>query len=166
MKTMLKVWVASVCVLSFMQAVWAQTDCQLETAAWRHMESSRITLVNDEGKKIQLEARIADEPLERAGGYQYICADVILRTAILFRYNAPTAAQFHMNNVKAPLDIGFFDEHGVLTQSMVMYPYTDGNTRLYGPMQSFQYALEAPQGFFHEKKMSAGSTRLLLKRLP
>ena len=130
------------------------------------MESARIVLLNAQRQRVELDSLIADDALERASGYQHICPEVIARTSILFRYAAPGAGRFHMRNVKAPLDIGFFDEGGVLIQSMVMRPYGDGDEILYGPMRTFQYALEARAGFFREKGLSAGASRLLLDTLP
>lgn len=146
-------------------SAWAAT-CQRSTEALARMESARITLLNNQQKPIRVQALIADDSLERAGGYQHICPEVIARTAILFRYGAPVSGQFHMRNVHAPLDIGFFDANGVLIQSMVMKPYGENEEVLYSPMQQFQYALEARVGFFHEKGLAAGATRLLRETLP
>ncbi len=148
-----------------------QTDCRLSTHAFARMQIVRLTLQNDRQQRININSHIADEPSERAAGYQHICASVIERTSILFRYPATTAGRFHMHNVKAPLDIGFFDECGVLLQYRVMHPYSadaanQGAEILYGAIQAFQYALEARRGFFKENQLSAGSARLLLETLP
>ncbi len=145
---------------------WAQSACYSSTRATEQMQRARVSLLNDRQQRIELGSLIADDDLERAGGYQHICPDVIARTSMLFRYPAPRVARFHMRNVKAPLDIGFFDQNGVLIQAMVMRPYASGEEILYGPMQAFQYALEARLGFFVEKELSAGSARLLLETLP
>ena len=141
-------------------------DCSVSNRGMARMEIARISLLNEQGRRVELESFIADDPLERADGYQYICPRIIARTTILFRYPAPAVGRFHMHNVKAPLAIGFFDEDGVLLQSMLMLPYEDGNEILYGPMQKFQYALEARRGFFEDKGLSVGSSRLLLETLP
>lgn len=150
----------------FPNPAWAQPDCAPSNRGMAHMEVARIALLNDQHQKIEFAAFIADDSMERADGYQYICPAIIARTTILFRYSAPSAGRFHMHNVKAPLDIGFFDAEGVLIQSMLMRPYQDGKEILYGPMQKFQYALEARQGFFTEKKLSAGISKLLIDVLP
>ena len=147
------------------RAGWAQQACDPSNRGMEQMEIANISLLNERRQPVELKSFIADDDLERASGYQYICPEVIARTAILFRYAAPTAGRFHMYNVKAPLDIGFFDEGGVLIQSMVMRPY-EGEEILYGPMRKFQYALEARLGFFKENGLSAGSSRLLLETLP
>lgn len=175
MRSIVRYVIVMLVAIFFCPFVWAQSqsqlDCQPSTRAFAQMKVSRITLLNDQQQRVPINTRIADDSMERAGGYQYICPSVIARTTILFRYSSPNAGRFHMYNVKAPLDIGFFDERGVLMQYLVMYPYSDdaksqGTGTLYGPMQKFQYALEARQGFFKDKQLSAGSTRLLLETLP
>ena len=76
--------------------------------------------------------------------------------------HSPLGGRFHMQNVKAPLDIGFFDGAGKLIRTMVMDTYDDGNKRRYHPGQRFQYALEARVGFFNEHKLSANKARLVV----
>ena len=143
----------------------AQSECRATNPGMERMHIARIALLDADGQRVEIAAHIADDPYERADGYQHICPRVIQRSAILFRFDTPVPAQFHMNNVHAPLDIGFFDERGVLLQSMVMHPYAGGEEVLYAPMRPFQYALEAREGFFAEKNLSAGITRLLLNSL-
>ena len=144
----------------------ASADCTTSNRGMQTMESALIALQDDAGARIELTAFIADDDLERAGGYQFICPEIMARTAILFRFDEPSAGRFHMHNVEAPLDIGFFDAAGVLLQSMRMEIYVDGEEILYGPMQEFHYALEVPPGFFAERELSAGKTRLLIAELP
>lgn len=144
----------------------AQQACTPSNRGMAQMHLADISLLNAGRQRIPLRAFIADEPLEMASGYQHICPEVVARTAILFRYPAPVAGRFHMHNVKAPLDIGFFDHSGLLFQAMQMHPYQDGDEILYGPMQKFQYALEARLGFFREQNLAAGASRLLLDTLP
>ena len=146
--------------------VSAQPDCVAVSKAMQSMKRARISLLDDGGLPVSVEVFIADDPTERAAGYQHICPRTIQHSAILFAYTEPIAGQFHMHNVKAPLDIGFFDGNGALIQSMLMHPYGDGEQVLYGPMQKFQFALEARAGFFAEKKLSAGVSRLRLDTLP
>ena len=144
----------------------AQPDCHPSNRGMSQMQSAPVVFLNDHGQRVRIRSFIADDDLERASGYQYICPEVIARTTILFRFPEPLRTRFHMQNVKAPLAIGFFDQAGVLIQSMTMHPYSDGETTLYGPMQRFQYALEARPGFFTRHELSAGAARLLIETLP
>lgn len=144
----------------------APPDCALTNRGLARMQSADIELLNARRQRVTVRAFIADEPLEMAAGYQFICPEVVARTAILFRYAAPGAGRFHMRNVKAPLDIAFFDARGDLFQAMAMRPYQDGAEILYGPMRAFQYALEARRGFLREKHLAAGDSKLILDSLP
>lgn len=147
-------------------AAAAELDCAPTNRGMAQMQRAEIALLNARDERVTLRAFIADEPLEMAAGYQFICPEVVARTAILFRYDAPGAGRFHMHNVKAALDIAFFDAGGALFQAMAMQPYADGAEVLYGPMRKFQYALEARRGFLREKHLAAGQSRLILDSLP
>jgi len=144
----------------------AAADCAPTNRGLARMQTADIELLNARRERVTLRAFIADEPVEMAAGYQFICPEVVARTAILFRYAAPSAGRFHMHNVKAALDIAFFDAAGELFQAMAMRPYNDGEEALYGPMRKFQYALEARRGFLRDKHLRAGDSRLVLESLP
>ena len=130
------------------------------------MRDATIRMENQDGKIIPIETMIANDPQQRAAGYQYICPDVIARTTMLFRYAEAVSGRFHMNNVRAPLEIGFFDSDGMLMRSMVMRTYSGDHRPLYGPGVPFQYALEAPVGFFQRHGLVDGATRLMVESLP
>ena len=72
------------------------------------MHLATIVLTHENGQSIQMRTRVADEPNERAAGFQHICPQIIDLSAILFIYEQPTVANYHMNNVHDALDIGFF----------------------------------------------------------
>ena len=140
----------------------ASAQCKTSLEQLAKMNVEQISLRNDAGRVIKITAYIADDNNKRAGGYQHICEDVINTTQMLFVYRQPIDGRFHMQNVQAPLDIGFFDSTGRLLSTMVMDTYADGNSRLYDPGQQFQYALESGVGFFNEHKLSMGKSRLIL----
>ena len=129
------------------------------------MHTEQVSLLNDRGKIVTFQSHVADDDSERAAGYQYICVDIIDASTILFVFPKPILTRFHMQNVEAPLDIGFFDDRGKLFSVLLMQPGDNGSSALYGPSQPFQYALEARQGFFAEQNLSAGKSRLLIGRL-
>ena len=142
-------------------AVAAEAECQSSNRGMDNMEIREIKLLDARGQLHTINTHIADDGTERAYGYQYICEQVIDRTAILFVYRAPTNGKFHMSNVKAPLDIGFFDASGLLINQQLMLPYADGESTLYSPGRAFKYALEARQGYFAEHNLVEGKTRLI-----
>lgn len=149
--------------------VWssrATADCQPSNVGLQTMTSKTIMLDDGEGQTLNLDTLIADDSHERAMGFQHICAAVIARTTMLFRFPAPIATQFHMHNVKAPLDIGFFATNGSLIATRLMVPYGREAPVYYAPDgQPFQYALEARAGFFAAHGLRAGRSRLLLPSL-
>jgi len=112
--------------------------------------------------QVNLNVLLADDAFERAAGFQSICPSVIEETLILFQYSAAIEGKFHMQNVHAPLDIVFFDAAGRFLQYMKMETYTKDSKPLYGPGRPFQYALEAPVGFFAKNAITAYPSQLLL----
>ncbi len=137
--------------------------CVESTAGTISMQKGWIRLANDTGRILPLEVLVADDAFERASGFQHICPEVIGRTLILFLYAREVRASFHMQNVHAPLDIAFFDSAGRVVGVRLMETYTDDSRPLYGPGGPFRFALEAPAGFFAERGISTGGSRLILQ---
>ncbi len=142
----------------------AAADCVPTTRGLNSMQQAQITLLNDDGKPLELVVRVADDPYERAAGFQHICPSVIEKTLILFQYPTSIEGQFHMQNVHAPLDIVFFDAQGKFLQYRRMEIYTETSRPLYGPGKAFQYALEAPAGFFKRNKVTGFPSKLVGNR--
>ena len=166
----LPVWLVFAAVILVGVAVWSTgmlstMSCREVTAGMRAMHTEEVSLLNDQGKVVVFQSHVADDDTERAAGYQYVCANIIDASTILFVYPQPVSARFHMENVEVPLDIGFFDDQGKLFLVMLMQPRDDGDSGLYGPPQPFQYALEAAQGFFVEQNLSAGKSHLIMGKL-
>jgi uncharacterized membrane protein (UPF0127 family) len=143
----------------------ANSDCESRTDGIRAMHVEAISFLNSNGRLMEFESLVADDNFERASGYQFVCEETIQKTTILFVYPAAKRAKFHMNNVKGALDIGFFDDRGMLIDQMLMDTYDDGNSRLYSPTKPFRFALEAKPGFFAENSLKKGSARLLLNSI-
>jgi uncharacterized membrane protein (UPF0127 family) len=133
------------------------------TKEFRKMETVTIKIVNDEGQILELEVKVADEPDEHAAGFQNISRSIMEKTLILFVFPSEINGLFHMRNVEASLDIAFVKTDGAIIEIMRMDP--DPN-RLYGPDASFKYAIEAPAGFFEEKRITAGKSKLLTESIP
>lgn len=136
---------------------------QQVTKEFQKMKTAKIKIVNDEGKILELEVKIADEPDERAAGFQNVSRSVVEKTLILFIFPDEGYVFFHMRNVEASLDIAFIKADGRIIEIMRMDPDT---SRLYAPDESFKYAIEAPSGFFQSKKITAGKSRLIVESIP
>lgn len=135
--------------------------CQIETEALRKMEAQPALLVGPNNKQLKIQVKVADDEDERRAGFQHVCPQTIGQTLMLFRFPRSTSVTFHMKNVHAPLDIGFFDERGVLVTVRLMRPYISGGERpVYPSGQPVRAALEAPQGFFLDNGISSGAWRL------
>ncbi len=143
----------------------ALAGCLPANAGMRSMHGESITLLDRFNGQVTIRTLVADDAYERSQGFQHVCGRTIDTITILFAYTHPTAALFHMSNVQQALDIGFFDDQGVLIRIMTMKPYTGQSRPLYGPGQPFQYALEARMGFFDESGLSEGISRLVLDSL-
>ncbi len=108
------------------------------------MHLSEVQLVSAGSSKI-LQVRVADDPAERAAGYQWICQSDAVDSSVIFIYPSMTFSAFHMRNVLVPLDIYFFDASGAQVDAMVMRPEPPGmplKPLFYRPGAAFQYALE------------------------
>lgn len=137
---------------------WLRGDYRT-TPEFRGMEVREIALVNDLGERVELKVRVADELEEQLAGFQHIGRGAIAHSLILFVFAGPIRGKFHMRNVVAPLDIAFIAADGQVLAIMKMEP----GSKLYGPDEPFQYALEAPVGFMAQRQISPQGSRLLLE---
>lgn len=137
-------------------------DCKLSTRHWASMHRAVISLHNASGEETKLSVKIADEPGERAAGYQHICPQIIDQSAILFVYPSPQIRSFHMNNVHAELDIGFFDSDGLLLMVTRMKPPLEegSSSNIYSPGRDIKYALETKAGYFADHRLQPGEITL------
>ncbi len=112
---------------------------------------------------IRSQPKIADDSSERSAGFQHICPEIIDTSSILFVYEEPLLTRFHMFNVHAALDIGFFNGDGELDALIRMTPqkYSDPNSVTYGVEKEFKYALETRAGFFEKNGLKPGNTTLI-----
>ena len=126
------------------------------------MHLATIVLTHENGTTIQMRVRVADESNERAAGFQHICPQIINLSSILFVYEQPTVANYHMNNVHDALDIGFFDENGLLFKVSRMEPQGSDKVirNLYSSDHEMLYALETKAGFFADNELRAGEVSL------
>jgi len=146
----------------FSLLVGFQGECQSETPAWRAMQLRPALLIGPQGQKFEIQVKVADEEFERRAGFQHICPRTVARLPMLFYFQRSLAVAFHMRNVHAPLEIGFFDDNGVLIDIQLMQPYAPDQKkrRLYGPGKPVRAALETAVGFYREHGITPGGWRL------
>ena len=73
---------------------------------------------------------------------------------MLFVFKQPARQSFWMRNTHIPLDIGYFDAHGVLREIYPMYPLDE--TPVVSFSKEIVYALEMNQGWFAKNGIGEG----------
>ena len=110
-------------------------------------------------KTMAVRVKAADTSERQAGGFQCATPEEIQRNLILFDFGDEIVTQFHMRNVAAPLDIAFIKADGRIFSILRMDP---SPTKLYGPMGTFRFALEARAGFYESQGIRQGESRLVI----
>ncbi len=149
------------CALAF-ASIDAGAACQPTTDPLDDMAEAAIVLAGPGERRVRLQVRVADDHRERAAGFQYICPETIETTAIYFVFERPRRPNFHMHNVKAPLDIAFIDADGVIVSIQRMEPYVVGarKQKTYGPQTEVAGALEARAGYFSGERITENAWRV------
>ena len=135
-------------------------DCQKSNEQLEQMPISVVTFTRADGSKMSLDVKTANNNRTRAAGVQRVCASTIAAQPILFLFDRPLNARFHMRNVVAPLAIAFFDTAGKIDSIQAMQPYVIGSKKkpLYGASQPVIGALETYPGFFKDNKIDASAS--------
>jgi uncharacterized membrane protein (UPF0127 family) len=133
-------------------------DCPRWRDAFAAMPLKMLT-IQAGAKALAVRVKAADSPERQAGGFQCATPEEIQRNLILFDFGDEIVTQFHMKNVPAPLDIAFIKADGRIFSILRMDP---SPTRLYGPMGTFRYALEARAGFYDSQGIRQGEARLVV----
>lgn len=129
------------------------------------MPVGQATFLPSSGKQVIVDFRLANTSERQQHGFQNICAETIINTAILFQFSSSVIPSFHMNNVVAPLDIAFIDEMGQITDVYLMKTYRllDLKKPTYSPSKPIRYAFEARAGYFAEHGIEVGD-QILIKQ--
>lgn len=156
---MMKRWLLAGLLLASLDAA---ADCQRTTSALDAMAEAELVMAGPGQRAVRLAVRVADDQRERAAGFQHICPETIDSTAIYFEFGRPRQPNFHMRNVKAPLDIAFIDAAGVIVSIQRMEPYVLGaqQHRTWGPGVAVAAALEARAGYFADARITEGEWRI------
>ncbi len=112
-----------------------------------HLEINRATVT----------VEIADTPASRDRGLMERDS-LEVGHGMLFVYDKPTKLSFWMKNTRIPLSIGFFSKEKRLLQIEDMDPPKSKTAPLvlYNSLLPAQYALEVPQGWFTQNKITPG----------
>ena len=136
----------------------ATVSCEMDNKALRAMRNGLVTIATPQGRRVQVEVKIADNNYTRAQGFQRVCAERIAAEPILFVFSAPVVPNFHMNNVVAPIDIAFINEQGQINVIHKMQVYDNsGYKPYYGPKLPVVAALEVSPSFFENNSIGTDS---------
>ncbi len=81
---------------------------------------------------------------------------------MIFVYTTPTRVSFWMKNTLIPLDIGFFDKNGILTEVRKLYPQNLDSVK--SSRADILYCVEMNAGWF-EKNNVKSAAKLDMKKL-
>lgn len=133
-------------------------NCELDNAALQAMPIIEVTLSRDDGSQHSVPAKLADNNMTRAAGFQRVCAATIEAMPIMFVFQREAMPSFHMNNVVAPIDIAFIDKNDRVESIQAMKPYSmlQRKKPLYSPNRPVLYAFEVHPGFFDKHEIALG----------
>lgn len=104
---------------------------------------------------VPVQLRLAIQPHEMQRGLMFV-QSLPEDEGMLFVYDEPQRMSFWMRNTLIPLDIGFFDEAGVLHEVRALYPGVEDPTQ--SASDRLQFALEVNQGWFGRRGVKPGAT--------
>ena len=152
-----------VCVMVFLQGLFVSSvegqDCEVTNDALVAMTKSEVSVTKKNGEIHTFVVKTAENNHTRAAGFQRVCAETIASEPILFVFERVFVPSFHMNNVVAPIDIAFIDEHGRIESIQAMQPYVliSRHKPLYSPETPVNAALEARPGFYSDHGIEVGA---------
>ena len=156
MASMAGVTLAVLVAILFSGSAWACTDRLTVFHAmdkeWIYVSRPAEPLV----PPVKVCAHIARTDEQHACGYQFVPAETIRQSAILFVFPKAGKVTFHMRNVLADLDILFFDKDKSLSHFLTM----EMGGKWYPSKVPIEFALETYAGFADEEGFVEGLGRL------
>lgn len=124
-------------------------------------EKRRITLINSEGKRIDINVEIADNMTTRMKGLMNR-SSLGEYEGMLFVFDKPSVYAFWMLNTTIPLDAIHIAQNGTIVDIIEMEPcgFNVTNCRIYTPKAAALYVLEANKGFSIKNKLEIGKSSL------
>ena len=127
------------------------------------MPTQIVEILNENGMRSVIRARMAVSPRQRAAGFQHVCEAEIARFPLLFVFDRDVRTRFHMRNVQVPLNIAFFSRSGSFISNQRM-PRLGQPGKLYGIESSYRYALEFSSDELQQLFGEPGKIRIILRR--
>jgi uncharacterized membrane protein (UPF0127 family) len=102
---------------------------------------------------VTVEAEVADEPHEHRAGLMGR-EELADGRGMLFVFREPQAMNFWMRDTLVPLSIAYINAAGVIREIHDLQPLDETPAR--SAFRDLLYALEVPQGWFHQNKILPG----------
>ena len=103
-----------------------------------------------EGVVLRTELALTDS--ERSRGLMFR-EELPADQGMLFVFDRPETRSFFMRNTSIPLDLGYFDQNGVLREIHALFPYDE--TPVPSRSNAIQFALEVNRGWFRQHGIRA-----------
>lgn len=145
MKNHIQIW-SALAVLLFFSSCFQKTT--IEGGA--DFETRFPIRINE----VKTEVQVAIEFRERARGLMHR-ESLEENEGMLFVFPVPERQSFWMRNTSIPLDIGFFNENGVLDEILPLIPYNE--TAVLSNNNRIQFALEMNRGWFRRNELLPGA---------
>ena len=113
-----------------------------------------IYLNSAEGKRLKINAEIADSDSEREKGLMFR-ESINENDGMLFVFDREKNLNFWMKNTLIPLDIAYIDKNGIINEIYHMKPLDVSVT--YNSIKPAMFALEVNLGWFSRHKIITGS---------
>lgn len=136
-------YLTAVCIFLFIASYAAPSD-----------ERCLISLNSSDGKKIKINAEIADNDSEREMGLMFR-KSMDENEGMLFVFEKEKKLNFWMKNTYIPLDIAYIDRNGIINEIYHMKPLDVSVT--YNSIKPAMFALEVNLGWFSRHKIKTGS---------
>lgn len=116
-------------------------------------EEPIVTVIAEDGKKVNIIVEIADSPSERSKGLSNR-KELAWNRGMLFVYEKDVENGFWMKDTTIPLSIAFINDNGTILDIQQMKPKT---TEIHKPGMPYRYALEVNQGFFQKNNIEVAN---------
>ena len=134
-------------LLALSLAITNSYACNKSINVFEDWPTATLTLISESGTKNSIEAYVALGQSSHNQGFQYVCREDVLNTAIIFVFERPFSGYFHMNNVNASLDIFLINYFGEVTENSRLPINTSFKKSIFKVRDvTTYYALEAHAG--------------------
>ncbi|MEM4165966.1 MAG: DUF192 domain-containing protein [Candidatus Bilamarchaeaceae archaeon] len=122
------------------------------------VEKRRITIINDDGERIEVNVEIAADPIKHSRGLMFR-KHLEEDGGMLFIFEKPGRYGFWMVNTTIPLDAIFFDDRRDVVDIITMEPCASlvEQCKIYTPISDARYVLEVNKGFAAKNKIGKKS---------